>query len=204
LPPAASRAEKFLKNKSLPSSDRDAELVARCLHGEREAQFKLYECYKNWVFNVAFRMTNHQQEAEDITQQVFAQVFKKLSGFRSESAFSSWIYRIAVNICINHFHKLKKHKERISNELSSWENTDYLEKRREAKTFDLRPYLEKAIRSLPEGYRMVFILYDVEGYSHNEIGKMMNISEGTSKSQLHKARRDLKRLLEPLLELKSL
>jgi RNA polymerase sigma-70 factor (ECF subfamily) len=192
-----SEADQTAVNASRP--DQDWELITRCQKGERQAQYELYQRYKDWVFNIALRMANQRQEAEDITQTVFVRLFKKIDSFRGDSAFSSWLYRMTVNLCINHYRKEKKHKDRLSNELSDLEKMQTKGFDRKDERFDLRPYLEKAIRALPEKYRMVFVLHDVEGYNHKEIGKMMNISDGTSKSQLHKARKELRRTLEPYM-----
>ena len=184
---------------SASTQHEDWERVVRCQQGERQAQYELYQRYKDWVFNIAFRMANHQQDAEDIAQAVFVRLFRKIDSFRGDSAFSSWLYRMTVNLCINHYRKEKRHKERISDDLSDAEKTHRaaLDKREER--FNLRPHLEKAIRQLPEKYRMVFTLHDIEGYNHKEIGQMMNIADGTSKSQLHKTRKELRRTLEPYM-----
>ncbi|NIR49629.1 sigma-70 family RNA polymerase sigma factor [candidate division KSB1 bacterium] len=203
MPPAAfgiqKRKRAFRSKRKQDVADVDSEIIARCQKGEREAQYKLYQRYKDWVFNVAYRMSNNMQEAEDISQKVFLRVFRNIDSFRGDAAFSSWIYRIAVNICINHFRKVKKHKETISTELSKLQNPDALLAGGENETFNLKPYLETAICALPQGYRMVFFLHDVQGYNHKEIAKMLSIADGTSKSQLHKARKELKGMLEPYL-----
>ncbi|MFQ5637136.1 MAG: RNA polymerase sigma factor [bacterium] len=175
-------------------SKTDSQLVLRCQNNERKAQRELYELYKDWVFNVAYRMANNRQEAEDISQVVFMRVFKNLSSFRGDAALSSWIYRIAVNVCINHFRKTQKRSQH-----TALQDTDLKDMKSIEPPFNLKPYLEKAIRDLPEGYRMVFVLHDIEGYNHKEIGNLMKISDGTSKSQLHKARKELKQTLEPYL-----
>ena len=176
----------------------DTDLVARCQNGERAAQQQLYQRHKDWVFNLAYRMANHQQEAEDIAQKVFIQVFRRIDSFRGEAAFSSWLYRLTMNVCINHFHKEKRRKTHIMNELDAAQA-----KAGKSEDIDLKPHLERAIRALPEGYRMVFILHDIEGFNHQEIGEMMNCSEGTSKSQLHKARKELRQVLMPFLRLQE-
>lgn len=181
--------------------DKDFTLAQRCERGERAAQFELYEGYKDWVFNVAYRMANNQHESEEIAQKVFIRVFKKIGSYRGESALSSWIYRMAVNTCINHFRSEKRRRDTISNELSSKENFEVPVAVTGAPNPGLRPYLERAVSALPEGYRMVFVLYDIEGYSHKEIGNMLDISEGTSKSQLHKARVELKNVLKPYMDM---
>ncbi len=199
---AASRLDKnrnvFCAKKSDESANIDLELVQRCRKGERKAQFELYQLYKDRVFNIAYRMANSQQDAEDITQMAFMRVFKKIDSFRGESAFSSWVYRLTVNVCINHFRKEKKKKEMVVNELSE-QTTNLKTLKTNEQGSKMKPFLEKAIQALPAGYRMIFVLYDIEGYKHEEIAGMMNISEGTSKSQLHKARRELRQFLEPYL-----
>ena len=188
----------FQAKKNDESGSIDWELVQRCRKGERKAQYELYQLYKDRVFNIAYRMANSQQDAEDITQMAFVRVFKKIDSFRGDSAFSSWVYRLTVNICINHFRREKRKKELVVHELSELAiNLKILKTNEQASK--MKPFLEKAIRALPAGYRMIFVLYDIEGYKHEEIAEMMNISEGTSKSQLHKARKELKQYLEPYL-----
>ncbi|MFQ5604945.1 MAG: RNA polymerase sigma factor [bacterium] len=174
-------------------------MIARCQNGERQAQFELYQTHKDWVYNIAFRMTHHKQETEDICQTVFLHVFKKIHGFRGEAALSSWLYRIAVNTCINHLRKEKKRKAKIVQEFSDFNKNKIQENAGENEQFSLKPFLEKGIGALPQGYRMVFILHDIEGYNHKEIAEMMNIAEGTSKSQLHKARKELRQFLKPFV-----
>lgn len=202
MSPAANEQLQMQNEKTTGSgarpTDVDAELVARCQRGERAAQYALYQRHKDLVFNLAMRMANHQQEAEDISQKVFLKVFRKIDSFRAESAFSSWLYRLTMNVCINHFHSEKRRKQRMVNELET-ASRDFHQR----EDFDLQPHLERAIRALPAGYRMVFLLHDVEGFNHKEIGEMMSCSEGTSKSQLHKARKELKQLLTPFLQLKE-
>lgn len=191
-------------NRNKEHTGDDSELVLRCQNGERQAQYELYQRYKDWVFNIAYRMSNNRQDAEDITQKVFVRVFGKIESFRGDSAFSSWLYRLAANVCINHFRKEKRRKQSFSNQIEDYERMNSNPVKEETQKVNIRPYLEKAIRALPEGYRMIFILYDMQGYSHKEIGAMLNISEGTSKSQLHKARKELKQSLEPYLMMHKL
>ena len=181
--------------------NKDSALLQGCRRGDRQAQRALYDQYKDWVFGIAYRMSNHQQQAEDITQEVFIRLFRKIDSFRGDSAFSSWLYRLAMNVCINHLKKENNYRERILNELSNSQNQNTSFAKGEKPTFDMKPYLEKAIRALPEGYRAVFVLYQIEGYGHREIARMLNISEGTSKSQLHKARLELRKFLEPYISM---
>ncbi len=206
MPPASSgNWSKANKDKVSASQalDLDSDLIVACKQGDRQAQYELYKRYKDWVFNIAYRMANHREEAEDLTQKVFLQIYRNIDSFRGESAFSSWIYRMTVNLSINHFRKDKKRRQHISNELSSSNNPRAGLLKRHEEKFNLRPHLEAAISRLPAGYRMVFILYDIQGYAHNEIATMLDISEGTSKSQLHKARKELRHLLEPFIRLHS-
>ena len=144
-------------------------------------------------------MTGNTAEAEDLTQEAFLQLYRKIATFRGESAFSTWLHRLAVNVVLMHLRK--KNLATVSLEES-------LEPQQEdgpkkdvgtrdnllAGTID-RVNLERAIGSLPRGYRVIFVLHDVEGYEHNEIAEMMGCSIGNSKSQLHKARMKLRDLL---------
>lgn len=176
----------------------DHEIILGCKQGDRDAQYALYQKYKNSVFNTAFRMCNHQQTAEDITQTTFLRVFRKIDSFRGEAAFSSWLYRITVNVCMNHFRKEKGKKNTLAKGTVLEDDHQQAMKANDEK-INLKPHLEKAIAALPAGYRMVFLLHDVQGYNHSEIAQMMQIAVGTSKSQLHKARMELRRVLEPYL-----
>ncbi len=143
-------------------------------------------------------MTGNTAEAEDLTQEAFLQLFRKISTFRGESAFSTWLHRLAVNVVLMHLRK--KGLQQIS--LDEVDHTqdepvkrDYGDDdRRLVRSID-RIGLERAIAELPPGYRTVFVLHDIEGYEHNEIAEIMNCSVGNSKSQLHKARMKLREWL---------
>ena len=136
----------FHAKKSDESGSIDLELVRRCRKGERKAQYELYQLYKDRVFNIAYRMANSQQDAEDITQMAFMRVFKKIDSFRGDSAFSSWVYRLTVNVCINHFRKEKRKKELVVSELSEQESNLGTLKTNEPVS-KMKPFLEKAIRA---------------------------------------------------------
>ncbi len=186
-------------DKTLEAKNIEAELIAACQRGERQAQFQFYQKYNEKVFNIAFRMANDSQAAEDLTQQTFIKAFQKMGDFRGEAALSSWLYRITTNLCLNHLKKANRWRKLVSRDAPE------VTRRIPAKSFEnsgsaaLKPHLEKAIQKLPDRYRTVFVLHDVEGFNHKEIGDMLGVAVGTSKSQLHKARRSLREILSPVL-----
>ena len=171
------------------------QLIARAQQGDEEAFAALYEAHKRRVYSLCLRMLGNPTEAEDLTQEAFLQLFRKISTFRGESAFSTWLHRLAVNVVLMHLRK--KGLNQIS--LDETENSqgepikrDYGDDDRRLVGSIDRIGLNRAIAELPPGYRTVFILHDVEGYEHNEIAEIMNCSIGNSKSQLHKARLKLR------------
>jgi RNA polymerase sigma-70 factor (ECF subfamily) len=170
-------------------------LIARAQKGDEEAFAALFEAHKRRVYSLCLRMLGNPTEAEDLTQEAFLQLFRKIATFRGESAFSTWLHRLAVNVVLMHLRK--KGLNQIS--LDETENSqgepikrDYGDDDRRLVGSVDRIGLNRAISELPPGYRTVFILHDVEGYEHNEIAEIMNCSIGNSKSQLHKARLKLR------------
>ena len=159
----------------------------------------LYSLHKRRVYSVCFRMTRNIEMAEDLTQDAFLQLYRKISTFRGDSAFSTWLHRLAVNIVLMHL------RRKGLNEISLDETIDPNEEAgatKEMATPDKvligsidRVNLSRAVDNLPPGYRIIFLLHDVEGYEHNEIAEMLGCSVGNSKSQLHKARTKLRDLL---------
>ncbi len=143
-------------------------------------------------------MTGNTAEAEDLTQEAFLQLFRKISTFRGESAFSTWLHRLAVNVVLMHLRKKGLQQtslDEVDNSQDEPVKRDYgSDDRRLTGSVD-RIGLHKAIADLPPGYRTVFVLHDVEGYEHNEIAEIMKCSVGNSKSQLHKARMKLRERL---------
>ena len=182
-----------------PHEDGDLILCRRCQRGDVHALEELYRRHKDKVYALALRLTNSVQDAEDIVQDVFVQVFRKIGDFREDAAFTSWLFRIATNISLSFLRKRK----RRSVEGRSQDLEAYGSKRGSHTGPMLRPFLEEAIASLPPKSRMIFVLHDVQGFQHNEIAEMLNCSEGTSKSQLHKARAQLRKTLRPRLSLIS-
>jgi RNA polymerase sigma-70 factor (ECF subfamily) len=176
----------------------DAQLIARAQRGDEEAFAALFEAHKRRVYSLCLRMTSNTAEAEDLTQEAFLQLYRKISTFRGESAFSTWLHRLAVNVVLMHLRK--KGLQLISlDEVDTSQDEpvkrDYgTDDRRLTGSVD-RIGLQHAIADLPPGYRAVFVLHDVEGYEHNEIAEIMKCSVGNSKSQLHKARMKLRERL---------
>ena len=141
------------------------------------------------------RMTRNVTEAEDVTQQVFLLLFRKMGNFRGHSAFSTWLHRMTVNTTLMHFRKNKTIKESTTEDGELPEKIYLGSKKHSNEHFVDRIALTRAVSELPDGYRKVFILHDFQGYEHVEIGKLLGCAAGTSKSQLHKARRKLNKLL---------
>ena len=178
----------------------DAELVERAQRGDADAFAALFQAHKMRIYSLCLRMTNNPAEAEDLTQDAFLQVFRKLSTFRGDAALSTWLYRIAVNTVLMRFRKRTLPQHSLD---EPWtKNSDAKPVAREygAKDYHLagcvdRIALIQAIRELPDGYRTVFLLHEVEGYEHSEIAEFLGCSTGNSKSQLHKAKMRIRELL---------
>ena len=181
-----------------PKAATEAQLIVRAQRGEEEAFAALFETHKRRVYSLCLRMTGNTAEAEDLTQEAFLQLFRKISTFRGESAFSTWLHRLAVNVVLMHLRK--KGLQQVS--LDEMDTSQDEPVKRDYGSDDLRLIgsvdrigLQKAIADLPPGYRTVFVLHDIEGYEHNEIAEIMSCSVGNSKSQLHKARMKLRERL---------
>jgi RNA polymerase sigma-70 factor, ECF subfamily len=177
----------------------EAEAIERAKQGDAEAFEALYHLHKRRVYSLCLRMTANTAAAEDLTQEAFLQLFRKIATFRGESAFSTWLHRMAVNVVLMQLRKkglpLVPLEETIETDEESPRKEPGGEDVRLAGSID-RLQLKLAIQDLPPGYRMVFLLHDVEGYEHNEIAAMVGCSIGNSKSQLHKARMKLRELLK--------
>jgi RNA polymerase sigma-70 factor, ECF subfamily len=177
----------------------EAAAIERAKQGDAEAFQALYDRHKRRVYSLCLRMTANTAEAEDLTQEAFLQLYRKIATFRGESAFSTWLHRLSVNVVLMHLRR--KSLPVVSLE----ETTQGGEEDTPRKDFgaeDLalagsidRMQLQKAVDDLPPGYRTIFVLHDVQGYEHNEIAEMVGCSIGNSKSQLHKARMKLRDLL---------
>jgi RNA polymerase sigma-70 factor (ECF subfamily) len=178
----------------------EAEAIEQAKGGNAEAFEALYGFHKRRVYSLCLRMTGNTAQAEDLTQEAFLQLYRKIGTFRGESAFSTWLHRMAVNVVLMQLRK-KGLPEISLDEMLEPQYEDGPKRDIGARDNVLagsvdRVNLERAIADLPPGYRIVFMLHDVEGYEHNEIAEMMGCSIGNSKSQLHKARLKLRDLLK--------
>jgi RNA polymerase sigma-70 factor (ECF subfamily) len=189
-------------NVVLPADIADRELVARHRQGDLDAFGEIYRRHAGRIYSLAYRMVGHAGDAEDLLQDIFLQAHRKLGSFKGESALVTWLYRLGMNLCLDH---LRSRANRMSQATASFDD----ESGPPAPTAPLgaveltvsRLDLERAIASLPEGCRAAFLLHDVEGFEHREVAQMLGIAEGTSKSQVHKARLRLRaRLRAPETE----
>ena len=176
------------------SAPTDYELAQEIGRGAISSIGVLYERHKPKVYAVCLRMTGNMSEAEDLTQEIFIQLLGKAGSFRGESQFSSWLYRLTTNYVLMHFRKLVRKKERFPNLEDEYEATRALKFSLGKQLLD-RIALDAAVARLPSGCRSVFLKFEVEGYNHEEIATTFGCSVGNSKSQLHKARRKLRKLL---------
>ena len=177
----------------------EAEAIERAKQGDAAAFEALYNLHKRRVYSLCLRMTANTAAAEDLTQEAFLQLFRKIGTFRGESAFSTWLHRMAVNVVLMQLRKkglpVVPLEENIETEEESPRKEPGADDPRLAGSID-RMQLQRSIEALPPGYRMIFLLHDVEGYEHNEIAEMVGCSIGNSKSQLHKARMKLREILK--------
>jgi RNA polymerase sigma-70 factor (ECF subfamily) len=177
----------------------EAEAIRKAKDGDAAAFEYLYNLHFRRVYGVCLRMVKNPAEAEDLTQQAFLQLFRKIGTFRGESGFSTWLHRVTVNIVLMHLRR-KKPTELLAEDLERTSPNG--EGPREHGSSDTsmlgaieRLNLMRAIRKLPSGYKKLFLLHDVIGYEHGEIAALVGCSTGCSKSQVHKARKRLRRLL---------
>jgi RNA polymerase sigma-70 factor (ECF subfamily) len=182
-----------------PSLRASNELIARAQRGEAEAFEAIYHQHKNRVFSLCLRVTGNTADSEELTQEAFMQVFRKIHTFRGQSAFSTWLHRLSLNVVLMRLRK----KTLIVTPLEGGAGDEELDKPQTEfgmpdmklmGTID-RLHLAGALAQLPPGYRQAFVLHDVHGYQHHQIATMLGTSVGNSKSQLHKARMALRKLL---------
>ena len=175
-----------------PSNDltvSDVELLARCRAGEVDAFEMLYRQHAGRIFALASRLAGSVDQGEDLLQEIFLQAYRKLDSFKGEAALGTWLYRLAMNHCLDFVRSRHARNSKVTDTLDderSFEPTAVRE------TPIPRIDLERAIARLPEGCREAFVLHDVEGFDHKEVGRLLGIAEGTSKSQVFKARTKLR------------
>jgi RNA polymerase sigma-70 factor (ECF subfamily) len=177
--------------------DPDYMLARAAARGGMAAMGDLWERHKWRIYSVCLGMTRNSSEAEDLTQEVFIHLAHKIGSFRGESLFSTWLHRLTVNLVLMHFRRRKRRTEQMPDDLESkiviFQRKEHLPN---SQLTD-RIALDSALAQLPSGCRSVFVLFDVAGYKHNEIANLLGCTVGTSKSQLHRARRKIRRLLRP-------
>ena len=166
----------------------DSQLVTGVLAGEARAERELYDRHVDRIYRLAFRMAGDDTLARDFTQDTFVRAFGRLGDFRGEASLATWLHTIAVSVILNGLKQVRRIRSR---EINGDEMPDVAVVRREAEP-DLKLKLARAIDALPDGYRMVFVMHDVEGYTHEEIGSALGIQPGTSKAQLFRARARLR------------
>jgi RNA polymerase sigma factor (sigma-70 family) len=160
--------------------------------GDSRAQYQLYQLYSKAMFNICNRMMSHREEAEDMLQESFTVAFKRLGSFRYDSTFGAWLKRIVVNHCINEL-KRKKTELVLTDDMESHDKIEVEEEPLDMK-LDVDT-IKIAMSRLSDGYRIIFSLYLLEGYDHNEIAEILNISPSTSKSQFHRAKQKIKEII---------
>jgi RNA polymerase sigma-70 factor (ECF subfamily) len=172
-------------------SPADADLVQACLCGDAQAFEELYRRHSVRLYNLAYRMCGNTADAEDLLQEIFLLVHRKLPTFKGGSALGTWLYRLAMNHCLDY---LRSRAHRMG------ERSEPLDIAHPARSQPIdwpltRVDLERAVAELPEGCRIAFLLHDVEGFDHQEIARILDVKEGTSKSQVHKARMRIREYL---------
>jgi RNA polymerase sigma-70 factor (ECF subfamily) len=166
----------------------ETQLIARVRAGDSTAERALYDAHVDRVYRLAYRLAGDDSLAQDFTQETFIRAFDRLGTFRGESAFSTWLHAITTTVVLNGLRKVKRFRQRETD----IEDAHGLGVARREADPDLKVRLTKAIDELPDGYRTVFLMHDVEGYTHEEIGAALGVETGTSKAQLSRARAKLR------------
>lgn len=192
-------------------SEFERELVERAKKGDVEAFEQLIEGCEKKVFNIAFRMIANYDDAKEIAQEVFLKAFKSISKFKGDSLFSTWIYKITTNVCLDEIRKRKNKKivsldeeiEMDGNEVKRQIKDEGPGPENEAENNEVKKAVIDSINALPDDYKTVIVLRDIQGFSYGEIARFINCPEGTVKSRINRARQSLKNILEKKKELLS-
>jgi len=170
-------------------------LVERCRKGDLAAFEEVYRAHAGRLYSVACRMLGNPTDAEDLLQEVFLSAHRKLDTFRGDSALGTWLYRLATNLCLDYLRSRTGRTNQLTDALDDEPGLADAGSRGLADRLVTRMDLERALAKLPEGCRAAFVLHDIEGLEHREVAEVLGIAEGTSKSQVHKARLRLRALL---------
>ena len=177
-----------------------SKILERCKKHERKAQKELYDVYSPILLGICIRYAKSKFEAEDVLQEGFIKILTKINDFKGDGSFEGWMKRIVVNTAISHYNKNKKHNEIY--DIGDINETDIKGHTFESNNFTSEE-LFKVIDNLPEGYKVVFNLYAIEGYKHKEIAEMLNINQNTSKSQYSRAKERLRQKLDAISKIKA-
>jgi RNA polymerase sigma-70 factor (ECF subfamily) len=175
-----------------PSKETDVDLVDRCRAGDVEAFETVYRQHAARIYSLACRMAGSPEDGEDLLQEIFLQAYRKLGSYKGDAAFGTWLYRLALNHCLDYVRSRQAKMNRLTETLDADTSFRPLARR---ETPIARVDLERALERLPDGCREAFVLHEVEGFDHKEVAAMLGIAEGTSKSQVFKARAKLRALL---------
>ena len=173
----------------------DAALIERCRQGDPAAFERIYATHAGRLYSLACRMVGNTADAEDLLQEIFLAAHRKLDSFRGESALGTWLYRLAMNACLDYLRSRAARTSQVTTALDEEFGLDDAGSRRLAEQTLTKMDLERALARLPEGCRAAFVLHDVQGLEHREVAEILGIAEGTSKSQVHKARLRLRAIL---------
>jgi RNA polymerase sigma-70 factor (ECF subfamily) len=174
----------------------DRQLVERIRAGDRSAQRELYDAHVDRVYRLAYRMAGEDALARDLTQDTFVRVFEKLDGFRGDAAFTTWLHAVATSVVLNGLRRQKRIRERERD----LEAARHVGTTPEGPEPDLKRRLQAAVSALPDLYRSVFVMHDLEGYTHREIAAALGVQPGTSKARLSRARARLRIELQDFAE----
>ncbi len=178
-----------------PGRSDEMALVERCRRGDLMAFEEVYRTHAGRLYSLTCRMLGNPADAEDLLQEIFLAAHRKLETFRGESALGTWLYRLATNLCLDHLRSRAGRANQVTDALDDERAIPTVGRRGLADQSVTKMDLERALARLPEGCRAAFILHDVEGLEHREVAEVLGIAEGTSKSQVHKARLRLRALL---------
>ena len=191
----------------MTDKQRDSELIIKFKAGDQEAYAELVNHYSEKVHNLAMRITRNEEDTEEILQDVFLTVYRKIDSFQGKSAFSSWLYRITVNTSFMKLRKRKQHAALSFDDIQPGTRDSWVAHRGDCVNIDamctrheLREALETAITKLPDEYRVIFILRDVDGLSNQEVGEILELSVPAVKSRLHRSRLMLRKKLKKIYE----